>query len=122
MVKETAGLRDIGVSEKDREPAIISPGTQEKYKKRYPTVSFETLTVPELADYDVGETVVMTIKAKVTNKGESYSFKDNLNIVLEIKEVAIENEKEERKEANRLGIDKEIYDKVMEKRKERGMN
>ena len=88
-----------------------------------PRLTITSEQIPGIADYTIGEKCDLHIigEVKEMRKGNAYADKKKsvVSIVLELVEGGLMSKKPERKEADRLGIDKENYDKLQGKRKNR---
>ena len=106
-------MKDMGKKEK-------SLGTVEKDKPpeiRYPSFTICSAKLPEVADYKIGDKIRMEVECEVTGTSKAYDKTRGIECQMDMTKAEVLNKKESRKEADRLGLDKEDYENLKSKSK-----
>lgn len=84
---------------------------------RYPSFSICSAKLPEVADYKIGEKVVAKVELVVTGIRKAYEKSRGVECEFDMTAAEVLNKKESRKEAERLGLEKEDYENLKSKSK-----
>lgn len=91
--------------------------SDEVEEMRYPSFNLNSKIVDEIRDFKIGDKVEMKIVAVVKGLHEDYSDKKNICADVEVKELEVMNQTEDRKESKRLGLSMADYMEIKGKKK-----
>lgn len=83
----------------------------------YPSFSLNSKAVDEIRDFKIGDKVEMKIVAVIKGLREDYSDKKHICADVEVKELEVMNQTEDRKESKRLGLSMADYMEIKGKKK-----
>jgi len=114
-------LIDMGVTPKQHHECLASSdcdcGEEEK-KPHYPTLNLDSENLPDIEKYNVGDTIMITFKAKIIGKNTESYYGDGTHIEMKLlkgacKGAGIMQEKDDDEDAT-IASKKDVMEDIME--------
>jgi len=108
-------MKDMGKKVKDMPETAMA--SKQRNKKVYPSISFSSDTMPEIAEMKMGDTVEMKCKCKVKGLRAGYDNKDEIVCEMNMTECSVEDMGEDGNEAKRLNLSRKDFDELRKDKK-----